>query len=285
MPTLDHAALTWVATTCGAHSATAGERIQSLWSGYGEIRRVRLHGAAATVGSAVDTVVVKWVRPPAGAAHPRGWGSDRSHQRKLRSYAVEHRFYEYFAAQTHAACRVPACLGVAERDHGQAFILEDLDAAGFARRFEDRPRQLAAAVAWLAHFHATFLGTAPTGLWPEGAYWHLATRPDELAATSDPRLKHAAAALDARLTGARFRTLIHGDAKVDNFCFTADHRAAAVDFQYVGGGCGVKDLAYLLGSALTEPELLAQADGLVDAYFAELRPALPAAIDADALEA
>ena len=37
--------LDWVAKATGATSARRGERIQSLWSGYGELFRVELTGA------------------------------------------------------------------------------------------------------------------------------------------------------------------------------------------------------------------------------------------------
>jgi hypothetical protein len=63
---------------------------------------------------------------------------------------------------------------------------------------------------------------------------------------------------------------------------------AAVDFQYVGGGCGMKDVAYFLGSCLTEAECEARAGSLRGACFELLREALPLAearVDADALEA
>ncbi len=56
---------------------------------------------------------------------------------------------------------------------------------------------------------------------------------------------------------------------------------AAVDFQYVGGGSGVKDVAYLLHGAVSAGEERA----FLDAYFAKLRAALPTGVDADALEA
>ena len=81
------------------------EVIQTLWSGYGEIARLRLYDAA------VDTVVVKTVTLPKAAEHPRGWNTERSHQRKIRSYQVECKWYTVFAAQCDASCRVPACLG------------------------------------------------------------------------------------------------------------------------------------------------------------------------------
>lgn len=278
----EEALLHWVARACDATEASREQHIQTLWSGYGEIFRARLTGGPARA------VVVKWVRPPSAASHPRGWASDRSHQRKLRSYAVERAFYERFAPLAGARCRVPACLGAATLDGGQAFILEDLDAAGFGHRHSALAEGgLDAALRWLATFHATFLGVAPEGLWEEGAYWHLATRPDELRATTDRRLKAAAPHLDARLRGARFRTLVHGDAKVANLCFSPDGAdVAAVDFQYVGGGCGVKDLAYLLSSCLSERALRSQAEALVDAYFGHLAQALSGKeVDLGALEA
>ena len=48
------------------------------------------------------------------------------------------------------------------------------------------------ALSWLAHFHATFMGKNPEGLWKIGTYWHLDTRPDELEALEDLSLKKAA---------------------------------------------------------------------------------------------
>ena len=118
-------------------------------------------------------------------------------------------------------------------------------------------------------------------MWPIGTYWHLATRTDELAAIRDPALRALAPVLDAQLTAARFQTLVHGDAKEANFCFSRDGRTvAAVDFQYVGRGCGIKDVAYLLHGH--PPAAIAAA---LDRYFAHLRAALAADTDADALEA
>gem|GEM_PF-6732341 len=58
--------------------------------------------------------------------------------------------------------------------------------------------------------------------------------------------------VDRLLGQARFQTLVHGDAKHDNFCLAARaNGAAAVDFQYVGRGPGIKDVAYFLASCLT----------------------------------
>lgn len=168
-------------------------------------------------------------------------------------------------------------------------VLEDLDAAGYPARL-DRvdEHQLDACLRWLASFHATFLGERPEGLWPVGTYWHLDTRPDELAALDDPALRDAAAPIDRRLSASQFQTFVHGDAKIANFCASPKGtRVAAVDFQYVGGGCGMKDVAYLISSALDEDQAERMEQALLDRYFAFLREALERygkAVDLDALE-
>ena len=49
---------------------------------------------------------------------------------------------------------------------------------------------------------------------------------------------------------------------------------AAVDFQYVGGGCGMKDVAYFIGSCLTENECERLEAQILDTYFEFLQNAL-----------
>ncbi len=265
--------LDWVAGVTGATSARRGERIQSLWSGYGEIVRVELTGAD------VETVVVKWVQPP---ARVRGAKKDASHARKCRSYDVETTWYRSFASRCDDTCRVPRLIGAESANEEWLIALEDIDAAGFPeRRREPGSSGMDACLRWLAAFHARFLGVAPEGLWKHGTYWHLATRQDELAAMEDAELRSAAPLLDRRLRACAFQTLVHGDAKPANFCFARGGAAvAAVDFQYVGGGCGMKDIAYLLSDDPAEARWL-------DAYFVHLRSALDRRaerVDVDALE-
>ncbi len=257
-----------VLTLTGSTSIEVCERVQSLWSGYGEIVRVRLDGTPA---------IVKHVNPPTAGNHPRGWNTDRSHERKLRSYAVELAWYRNWSSRCRDACRVPHTMAATELDDGGwLFVLEDLDAAGFPeRRFRLDRNGVTLCLHWLAEFHATFLGESPDGLWETGTYWHLATRPDELAEMPDGALKDAATTIDARLSCAHYLTFVHGDAKVANFCFATDSKSvAAVDFQYVGGGCGMKDVAYLLGSCLDERECERSESVYLDIYFAALRTAL-----------
>lgn len=88
-------------------------------------------------------------------------------------------------------------------------------------------------------------------------------------------VKAAAGMIDRILNESRYQTLVHGDAKVANFCFTPNStRIAAVDFQYVGGGCGMKDVAYFLGSCLDETECEEGQDDFLSHYFSRLRFAL-----------
>jgi hypothetical protein len=261
---------TQIARATGASSVELGERVQELWSGYGEIRRATL------LGSSTTPVIVKSVVPPSSATHD---GPEaRSHRRKLRSYEVERAFYRSYAERCGPVARVPGALHVGGGGDRTLLVLEDLDASGFGlRRHRVSAGELAGCLRWLAHFHARFLGVRPDSLWKVGTYWHLATRPDELHALRDGAMRRAAPVLDERLNGARFRTLVHGDAKVQNFCFAEQGDAvAAVDFQYVGGGVGVKDVAYCLTSCLTPRELERDTPGHLSAYFRELRAAIAA---------
>lgn len=254
----------------GADELVRYELVQRLWSGYGQILRCRLQGASR------PSVVVKHVQWPTQMHHPRGWNSDRSHERKVRSYAVETTWYRQYAPQCSTGCRVPTCLALDTQGDEVIMVLEDLDASGFgARRTRVSDSELEACLSWLAYFHATFMGKHPEGLWQVGTYWHLATRPDELDALEHGPLKRAAASLDQELNATRFQTFVHGDAKLANFCFSPDGRhVAAVDFQYVGGGCGMKDVAYFISSCLDEVQSERQEQSLLALYFHHLKAAL-----------
>ena len=267
----------------GADGIELIEVIQELWSGYGTIRRYRLSGADR------KQVVVKHVHVTDQSDHPRGWNTDRSHMRKLRSYEVETTWYANWAARCDAACKVPHCLALENRGDETLMVLEDLDEIGFsARRERVGETEIVACLNWLANFHATFMGCEPEGLWEQGTYWHLETRPDELEALTDISLKQAAAEIDHRLRDSRYQTFVHGDAKLANFCFSpSGEKVAAVDFQYVGGGCGMKDVAYFIGSCLDEEECARQETWLLDRYFTEFKKALARLqplVDAEAVE-
>lgn len=248
-------------------SLLSKETIQSLWSGYGEIFRCKLTGGKH------NQIVVKHVKLPETNSHPRGWNTDISHQRKLKSYEVEMHWYNVLGMQTDTSCRIPEVIHTWRQEGEMLMVMEDLNTVGFPiRKSSLNLMEIKTCLSWLAHFHARFMHHKPTGLWEVGSYWHLATRPDELAAMQDLELKNAAKAIDSKLSNATYQTIIHGDAKLANFCFSNDgDRVAAVDFQYVGGGCGMKDVAYFLSSCLHENECEQYEEELLNHYFDSLK--------------
>lgn len=257
-----------VCQSTGASRTTAWTPLQTLWSGYGKIYRVALDHAT------IPSVIVKLVTPPDVIHQPRGWNTDQSHQRKLHSYQVEAAWYRDWNQQAAEVVRVAKCYAVEVIGGGWTFVLEDLDAAGFPCRWHSPSLdEIQVGLNWLARFHCHFMGQTPIDLWETGTYWHLATRPDELSAmdATDPLRIHASA-IDHRLSECEFRTFVHGDAKIANFCVAEDlESVAAVDFQYVGGGCAMKDVVYFLGSCLSERELTSHASNLIESYFQDCR--------------
>ena len=261
---------TIVCTVTEAKGVSTSEPIQALWSGYGEIVRVGL------LGSKLESIILKYIIFPTQSNHPRGWNTDFSHKRKIKSYDVEMHWYRDWSEQCDDACRVAKCYAAKDMNDECVIVLEDLDASGFPDRFSSLDKIGAKlCLSWLANFHAQFMNIKPKGLWKIGTYWHLDTRPDEFAAMAEGRLKRATARIDETLNNCQYQTLVHGDAKVANFCFSSDfNKVAAVDFQYVGGGCGMKDVAYFLGSCLEEKQCQLWQNELLDYYFIELKKAL-----------
>jgi hypothetical protein len=259
-----------ICSDTGASGMEVAEIIQELWSGYGQILRIRLEGTSPS------TVIAKHIRMAPAGNHPRGWNSSLSHQRKLKSYQVEAAWYRHWSQRCGADCRIPALISFERHDDEILLVLENLDAAGYPARLSSvSPAQLNSCLDWLANFHANFMGAKPEGLWETGTYWHLATRSEELEVLDDLPLKNAAPAIDRILSNARYKTIVHGDAKLANFCFSeSGDKVAAVDFQYIGGGCGMKDVAYLIGSCLDESACEKREPELLDRYFATLRSAL-----------
>jgi len=261
-----------VLSATGAQTIDDSMVIQSLWSGYGQIVRLELSGGT------YPSVILKHIKLPDVDSHPRGWNTGLSHQRKIRSYQVEAYWYQHYAIHCDSDCMVPVCLAVNTLESETVLVLTDLDEAGYGiRKSRVETQDIHACLNWLASFHATFLNSNADGLWKSGTYWHLDTRPDELAALDDIALRQAAPLIDQKLRQCRYQTLVHGDAKLANFCFQTDctiadssQRVAAVDFQYVGRGCGMKDVAYFISSCLGEDECETMESQLLDYYFSVL---------------
>ena len=246
--------------TLKARSIRHVEELQTLWSGYGTIERLTLEGGK------YQTVILKHIK--LDEAKQRDVAD--SYQRKHKSYLVETAWYKNYSMMCDNSCRVPKYLASTVTKDTLFIVLEDLDAAGFPLRRSHLSREeLDACLFWLANFHATFLSSSAEALWEIGTYWHLKTRYAELNAMPKGALKKKAHKLDEKLNSAQFQTLVHGDAKPENFCFSKDGFTAAVDFQYVGRGCGIKDVAYFLWGLSPK-----QATKMLDLYFEHLGAAV-----------
>lgn len=237
------------------------EKMQSLWSDYGAIFRLRLQSAKHS------SVVVKCIALEEKDKHPRGWATNRSHERKLQSYLIENYWYENYADSLPQSVKLPQLLYSEHISTAQVLVLEDLSISYPGLKRSCTFAEAQNVIKWLAGFHAQFINSNTEGLWPTGSYWHLDTRPEEWKAMEDGLLKEKAEELDRALIQAKYQTIIHGDAKVANFCFGTDDKVAGVDFQYVGKGIGVKDLAYFIGSCFTGDECGLYENSLLDYYF------------------
>lgn len=238
----------------------SSEVIQSLWSGYGEIVRLVFKN---------KSVIVKHIKLPKKAEHPKGWNSSFSHKRKLYSYEVEVNWYEKFSNTVDNNCLTPQCLKTFHTQDESLIVMEDLSSLGFNTIVKNANRNhLKASIFWLANFHAKHLNTKSDLIWKVGTYWHLDTRPDELKTLEDKELKKYAKQIDDELKNCKYQTIVHGDAKLANFCFNEyGTSCAAVDFQYVGHGCGMKDLILFMSSAVEPKDCAKMEKWITDTYF------------------
>jgi hypothetical protein len=202
-------------------------------------------------------VIIKLIKFPASA-----------HKRKVKSYEVEMDWYRNYTEHISVAY-TPKYIASAEVDDYRYLIIEDLEDKKYQIKKEVSIKEIKYCLKWLACFHAKYLNIEPKKLWNIGSYWHLETRPDEYSEMKDLELKTIASLIDQKLNLAKYQTIIHGDAKLANFLIN-DSQAAAVDFQYVGGGCGIKDVAYFLSSIYNEEELFNNEKICLDYYFEEL---------------
>ncbi len=235
------------------------EVIQKLWSGYGELSRIKLDHTS---------IILKHIKFPDEQEHPRAWSSDLSHKRKVKSYQVEFSWYQLFN-KTIPSSYTPKLITSGEIGKQHYLVLEDLAAVEFHPLEQIDWDQTKLCLKWLASFHNQYMGTPPNNLWEVGSYWHLETRPDELQVIKDPELKNAAALIDHKLNSAKYKTIVHGDAKLANFLFS-NEQVAAVDFQYTGGGVGIKDVAYFLSSIYNAEELFQNEEKCLEYYFKQL---------------
>ncbi|CDT28772.1 putative Protein kinase-like [Vibrio coralliirubri] len=280
-----------IATSLGCHQGFDVQVIQRLWGGYGELVRLVFSQASR---AELKSVIVKHVALPDKAEHPRGWNTKLSHQRKVHSYQVETAWYQSFTQQWDERCPVPVGLQCELEENEWLIVMQDLADIGFplTSQFDvlaasdyqvssytrEEQKQRDACLKWLANFHAKHINIDQDQsalLWEIGTYWNLDTRPDELNALADLPLKNQAKHIDHLLKECPYQTLVHGDAKLANFCFDSEsERAAAVDFQYVGHGCAMKDVSLFMSSAVRPQNCAELESEVLNAYFHYLKEAL-----------
>ncbi len=256
---MDEALHTTILKATNSKKIVKTEHIQELWSGYGKLLRVFLDNG--------QSIIAKVISYPDNDRHPRGWSSNFAHERKKKSYAVETSWYQHY--ESHRVLAKTAKLlgaGTLLDAKTRYLLLEDLGSEGFQMPQKPQIEEHNLTLKWLANFHRHYLNCKPLRLWPIGSYWHLETRPHELEVMTDKELKAAAPLIDQKLNEANYKTIIHGDAKLANFLFRED-QVAAVDFQYIGGGVGIKDVIYFLSSVLEESDLEKEAQSYLDYYF------------------
>ena len=245
----------------------SSELIQNLWSNYGTLKRVKLNNG--------DSAILKTLDVPETIKHPRGRHSQFAHQRKLNSYQVESWWYKNECLTINKNLRMPLFYDLEASTNTMRLLIEDLNPAGFISKNEATISEIKRCIAWLAKLHGKYLlpQEETHKIWKKGSYWHLETRPEEFELMSECDLKSNTHKIDDALNHAKYKTIIHGDAKLANFMFS-DTEVAAVDFQYIGFGVGVKDFMYFISSVLSSEQCYALEESLLKYYFQELKLAI-----------
>lgn len=241
--------------------------VQRLWKNYGGLYRVKTHK---------KNYIIKLIQKSISEITFSNQASQYAHLRKVKSYQVETSFYKNY--KEHQPYARTANFITANQTRNLSYIvLEDLSSIGYVMRKKLNLSEIQKCIEWLAQFHMCYLYNKIENLWPTGTYWHLETRPFEYEALqNNDGLKEYAHIVDQELQQCPYQTIVHGDAKSQNFLFL-DHnkldgknKVCAVDFQYVGGGVGIKDVVYFLSSVFNESELYQHENGILDLYFKKL---------------
>lgn len=240
-----------------------GDILTSLWSDCGYILKCQLDEQAC---------VIKAIKVPDHINHSKIKQSAFALNRKRSSYHVEYTFYQQFSHKLPKQAQSIDCIKAINKEDEYALVFNDFSEQGYTQATANN---IKAILKWLAYFHAFHLNAQFDGLWAQGSYWHLATRPDELNNLPEKSdIKQAATALNNALKKCSYQTLIHGDAKLANFAANSQGHIRGYDFQYVGAGVGVVDVMYFMTSCLDDFELHKYAQTYLDYYFSQLKYAL-----------
>ena len=203
----------------------------------------------------------------------------------------ERRFYSALASTV--PIRVPKCYYSAGGDN-EPLLLEDMGAYQVGEQIGGlTPAQAETAIEALAKLHAKFW--PGRGEHPESIPWLIAAddkviNPGLCAATASgvpgflaryrnkfsPEIVAA-----AEKVGLQFdqvlqrctegpRTLVHGDARANNWMFGGDGDVVLVDWQVAAHARGTQDVAYMLAGSLNLADLKAHGADLLNTYYKRL---------------
>jgi len=237
-------------------------------------------------GDGPATVVIKW---------PTDFPTFLELAKSIQLYNREVAFYTDVAPI--APVSAPRAYFAAIEDDSTDFVIVMEDLAGLenADHLEGLSFVRAQAVLdELARFHAWGWGTKPTaaqnpaflglddarmaGLFSvgTGAGWPIylehgrAAAPEGLANLLEQYSVLAPGLLGSLTEPA---TLVNGDLRADNLFFTETGPHVTVDYQFAGRGCGMWDVAYLVGQGLTPHERGGRERDLVTRYVEALAAA------------
>ncbi|KAI9209298.1 uncharacterized protein BJ171DRAFT_454265 [Polychytrium aggregatum] len=248
--------------------------IASLWGQYGFCARIRDRARQ-------QSFVLKHISPPAPST------GSVSHERKLKSYLNELRFYRLYAktitAETGLALPEPYFLSSTEslKSSGTfeaTLLLSDLSESFPLRAPPHLPLDYAlAGLRWLAQFHAFFWESDSESqgeLAPIGSYWYLTTRWAEFEEIDTDEWPHFSREFAERLHN-RLLGFPRGDLSLRKSYMekgrSPSYQASAYDFQYTGYGYGAVDIAYLMTSSVSLATLQGQGESqLLDFYHDQL---------------
>ena len=209
----------------------------------------------------------------------------------MKCYTLELGWYRDLAGEAKVAC--PRCLHLESENDDLDFVLllEDLAPARQGDQLAGASLgQIEAALKQAAGLHAPFWGNGRAG-----AYEWLAPNEnstsmirmllpalypqfrERYAERLSPDILEMGETFVARLDGYLGRapavtTLQHRDFRIDNILFApGDEQAFVVDWQTLGVGAGVADVAYLIGTSIADPAVRKREEArLVEFYAQEL---------------
>ncbi len=198
--------------------------------------------------------------------------SSRHIAKLVRNYELEINWYRDLAAVTPVNC--PKCFHAEIGADGIDFVLllDDRTPANQGDQLTGaNPQEMLAAIAELALLHAAHWNSDTLhkyewlaystgnkqlvrqllpGLYPEFRKRYSTRLDPEILDMGQGLVDNIGPYLDTQIAA---RTVIHGDFRLDNLLFTPSGEVTVLDWQTVGTGSPMADLAYFIGTSIADP--------------------------------